>query len=439
MSDIIITPEYEECMSHIAMGASVVFVNGRAGTGKSVLIDVLTDNFKEKEIVKLAPTGIAALNVYGQTIHSLFRFPFGVLTDDLVRDHIRKMWDYDNGVLENVDMIIIDEISMVRADVMDAIDKTLRGFRDKTKPFGGVQLVIVGDLFQLPPVLTDEDQKDFEDLYESEFFFSSNAIIECMRLCMMEIVTLTQTFRQKDEIFINVLNDMRLNMNRKKCVKILNHCCYHNPEHLPEESAITLCTTNMKASHINDSKLHKLPGELMSFKATTTGTFNLKMITPELLKLKIGAKVMFTKNGELWVNGSMGVVEDFADGGIMVRMADEDTLVFVKQEKWEIIKTYFNRTTYKMDEYVMGSFTQYPLALAWAVTIHKSQGLTFDHVKLDLGKEAFAAGQTYVGFSRCRTLDGIELMREMIPADIKVDRRVVEFFDRVETGYFLNV
>lgn len=438
MSEIVITPEYQECLSHIAMGANLVYVNGRAGTGKSVLINVLQEQFHDKEIVKLAPTGIAALNIYGQTIHSMFRFPFGVLTFERVRDHIRKMWEYDNGILENVDLIIIDEISMVRADVLDAIDQTLRAFRDRSQPFGGVQVVIVGDLFQLPPVLTDQDRKDYDTIYASEFFFDSDVIKECLKKCLMEIVTLTHTFRQSDELFINVLNDIRLGKFRKKSTTIMNHCCYDEPAEQPTDSVITLCTTNNRASHINDRELHKLDGDVMAFHADIQGNFNVKMVTPEILKLKIGAKVMFTKNGDLWVNGSMGIVENFADDGIVVRMADTDTLVLVKQDKWEIIKTHFNRTTFKMEEFVVASFTQYPLALAWAVTIHKSQGLTFDHVKLDLGKEAFAAGQTYVGLSRCTSLDGIELLRPMITRDIKVDKRIVEFFERVETGYFLN-
>lgn len=438
MSEIVITPEYQECLSHIAMGANLVYVNGRAGTGKSVLINVLQEQFHDKEIVKLAPTGIAALNIYGQTIHSMFRFPFGVLTFERVRDHIRKMWEYDNGVLENVDLIIIDEISMVRADVLDAIDQTLRAFRDRSQPFGGVQVVIVGDLFQLPPVLTDQDRKDYDTIYASEFFFDSDVIKECLKKCLMEIVTLTHTFRQSDELFISILNDIRLSKNRKRSVLLLNQCCYDDPVEQPEDGVITLCTTNKKAQYINDRELMKLDGDLFTFKASVEGKFNVKMLTPETLNLKIGAKVMFTKNGDVWVNGSMGIVENFTDEGIVVRMADSDDLVLVKQEKWEIIKTRFNRVTYKMEEFVIASFTQYPLSLAWAVTIHKSQGLTFDHVKLDLGKEAFAAGQTYVGLSRCTSLDGIMLMREMITRDIKVDKRVVEWFDRVETGYFLN-
>lgn len=429
-----ITDGYKRCFEYIDDGTPVIMVSGKAGTGKSVLIEQICKRYYNRVIIKVAPTGIAALNIRGQTIHSFFRLPMGVLTERRIANTVAKMMPYGSAIYDAIDMIIIEEKSMVRADQMDAIDTILKRMRRSSAPFGGVQTILVGDLYQLPPVVTDDDEEEFRALYKSEYFFSSQIMHTVDLMGVMEVVLLDDVFRQSDNVFVNILNDVRVNKNAKKNTKILNEVCFYDPPAWDDDGVIVLCATNHRANQINEAELRKLSDPAYTYDAEVSGEFQTKnVITPEKLTLKAGARVMFTKNGDLWVNGTLGVVEIISASGIQVRLDDLNVLVTVPRETWEV--TRFRIIDGKVVENVIGTFKQFPLTLAWAVTIHKSQGLTFDKLILDLGKEAFAFGQVYVALSRARSLDGIKLLRPIHPFDIKVDPRVAQFYKKIAAEY----
>lgn len=436
--NIEITAGYKRCFEYIDDGTPVIMVSGKAGTGKSVLIEQICKKYYNRTIIKVAPTGIAALNIRGQTIHSFFRLPMGVLTERRIANHIAKMIPYGSALFDAIDMIVIEEKSMVRADQMDAIDMILRRMRRSSAPFGGVQTILVGDLYQLPPVVTDDDDEEFFSIYKSEYFFSSQVMHTVDIMGVMEVVMLEDVFRQKDDLFVRILNDVRINKNTKSITKILNEVCFYDPPSWDDEGVIVLCATNYRATMINEAELRKLHDTMYTYDAEVSGEFNTKnVITPEKLALKAGARVMFTKNGDMWVNGSLGVVETITSSGIQVRMDDGNQLVSVPRETWEV--TRYRVVEGKIVENVIGTFKQFPLTLAWAVTIHKSQGLTFDKLIIDLGKEAFAFGQVYVALSRARSLDGIKLMRPIHPFDIKVDPRIAGFYKKIAAEYSVEV
>lgn len=442
---IIITEEYERCFDLIDSDTPVIFISGQAGTGKSVLIDQITERYRdEKRIVRTAPTGVTALNISGQTLHSLFKLPIGLLTIHTkllsAVNKIRKQGLTE--LFENIDMMIVDEISMVRPDTLDAVDFILRSVRGVNYPFGGVQIIFVGDMFQLPPVITEEEREAFERTYGTDFFFGSKVVEEMFTMGCVEVVHLTKTFRQADPLFVNILNEIRVNKNTSKNVRILNEYCGSNVSWEPtDERSVILCTTNKRATQINNNELGKLDGITHRFDATIDGDFKTQLVTPEQLELKVGAKVMFTRNSpDGWVNGTIGVVEGFSGGddgkSITVRIADSGMVVDVRREKWENIayrvvkeEDENGRSRSKIVEQVLGYFEQFPLTLAYALTIHKVQGLTFDRVSLDLGTGSFAPGQTYVALSRCTSIDGLHLVRPINHNDVYVDERVVEFYD----------
>jgi ATP-dependent exoDNAse (exonuclease V) alpha subunit len=426
-NNIIVTEEYEKTLNYIKDGEKIVFVSGKAGVGKSVLINFLKKELKKtKKMAVIAPTGIAAINVDGQTIHSMFGFPAAPLTNANVFTRKGK----PRQLLQSLDLIIIDEISMVRADVLDAIDLSLRKNRSSSRPFGGVQLVIVGDLFQLAPVVKSGDERKFiEDEYDSEYFFSAN----CMHKYSFKTVILNKVFRQNDDEFIEILNRVRINDDHRKYLGIINRKCYGvNAEfsNIPRE--ITLTTTNARAEKINNQKLFSVKSPISTFRASIEGKFQVKMVTPEILKLKVGAKVMFTKNNELWVNGSLGEVVEIKDNVIEVKLNSSGMVVTVERDTWEIKKHEFDLETRKIESVTIGSFEQFPLVLAWAITIHKSQGLTLESVNIDMDKGAFATGQAYVALSRCTSLEGITLAKPISMTDVKMDKRVVDFYKNLE-------
>lgn len=398
-----------------------VFVTGRAGTGKSTLLNHLAWN-TDKQLVIAAPTGVAALNVGGQTIHSLFRLPIGVIADHPIEqsDELRKL-------LNTIDTLVIDEVSMVNADLMDAIDRSLRQARSKKAiPFGGVQLVLFGDPYQLAPVpgSSPEEREYFADTYRSIWFFDAKVWQEAE----LKIVELVEVHRQRESEFKYMLNAVRHGMVTKEIADRLNTV---GARPAPDDGVITLASRNDAVNRINAAALKRLPGRLQTAKAEVSGDFgNRNYPADQELELKVGAQVMFLRNdtqgqGEVrWVNGSIGTVTRI---GANVHVEIDGTEHEVEPQTWERHKYNYDAASKKLTKDVVAEFTQFPLRLAWAVTIHKSQGKSYDAAIVDLGSGAFSPGQTYVALSRITELDGLYLTRPLRPRDIMVDADVQRF------------
>jgi len=419
-----ITDEYRTVETLIKNGVSVVFVSGRAGTGKSTLIHYLR-NVLNKNVVVVAPTGIAALNVMGATIHSFFRFPPRIIADE----DIKKV--RDRKLYSKLNVLIVDEISMVRADILDAMDKFLRlNGQYSDRPFGGTQLLLIGDLFQLPPVVTREEESVlFARRYTSPFFFSSKALQDCQLIP----VEMTKIYRQNDSNFTDMLNHIRVAENIGSVIPSINEKCCSRPEN--DSSLITLTCTNAKADQINSKKLHKMPGEPRTFTGEVSGKFavkDAKLPSPLNLTLKPYAQVMFTKNDgqKRWVNGSIGRIIAIKNASLQVELITDHpgAIHEVQRVEWKAYKFKYDYTEDKIKAVVTGQYTQYPLMLAWAVTIHKSQGKTLEKVRVDLGNGAFASGQVYVALSRCRSLEDLSLVRPIDMREVKCDERIKRFY-----------
>lgn len=425
---IYITEEYKSCLKYIKRGEKFTFISGKAGVGKSMLIKYLEKKLQHLNVIKLAPTGISAINVEGQTIHSFFGFPSIILNRSNVKFHPRF-----TDIAKSIDLLIIDEISMVRADVLDGISISLQKHRSNKLPFGGVQILVLGDLFQLPPVLKEEDENYFLKHYETEFFFSAKVFKDID--FYIQPLFLDKVFRQSNQKTIEVLNKIRENKDHREAVAYINRNCYGlQGQYSKIKRDITLTTNNNKAAYINNYSLNKLPTTKKIFKAKITDIFNIKMPTPEILELKVGARVMFTKNGSSWVNGTLGEVHSFNGSSILVKILSTGEIVTVNKTTWEnrkynSLNNMEGETT--IDSVVIGTFEQYPLTLAWAITIHKSQGLTLDSLNIDLDRGAFAAGQTYVALSRCKDLSHVSLARPIKMGDVKVDKRVINFYNKL--------
>jgi ATP-dependent DNA helicase PIF1 len=420
-----ITPEFQDFFNQIEGSSEHFFITGNAGTGKSTLISYIRQRSK-KNVVVLAPTGLAAINVRGQTIHSFFNFPPSLLTPDTVR----RIRTRNPGLFKKIDLLIIDEASMVRADLLDAIDVFLRRVgRSARVPFGGVQVVLVGDLFQLPPVVTSGERPVLQQLYRTPYFFSAKSY----PAANFTTLKLTHIFRQSDPEFISVLNNIRVgNISEYTMAPLLRRVA-PDPTSFSTNRAVTLTTINATADRLNYQQLQQLPGRDATFAAFLEGSFPTKegnLPVSMELTLRPGARVMFVKNGELWVNGSLGVVEsisDDAERSIKVRMDETNQVVSVTRQEWDYVKFEYDQAKDTVTETTLGKLKQYPLRLAWAITIHKSQGMTFDAINIDFTRGAFAHGQTYVALSRCRTLEGISLSRPINGRDIIVDEEIVQF------------
>jgi ATP-dependent DNA helicase PIF1 len=416
-----LSAEQKRVFDLIESTKSHVFVTGRAGTGKSTLLNHLSWN-TEKQLVISAPTGVAALNVGGQTIHSLFRLPIGVIADSDIDQNadVRKM-------LNTIDTLVIDEVSMVNADLMDAIDRSLRKARHKpTVPFGGVQVVLFGDPYQLAPVPGDADERAyFTDHYRSMWFFDAKVWSEVS----LTVVELTEIHRQHDDDFKFMLNAVRHGQVTREIADALNGAGARTP---PTDGTITLATRNDAVNRINAEALKRLPGTVRTATAEVSGDFGGRNFpAEEALELKVGAQVMFLRNDseQRWVNGSVGVVSKISKAGsIWVEIDGE--VHEVDPVSWEKHRYSYSADDKKLTKNVIGEFTQFPLRLAWAVTIHKSQGKTYDQAVVDLGQRVFSAGQTYVALSRLTSLDGLYLTRPLRPADISVDPAVRRFMSR---------
>ena len=448
--DFVLTGELEQSFLLAEDGRDSLFITGKAGTGKSTFIEYFREKTK-KNAVYLAPTGVAALNIRGKTIHSLFQFPPAVISKDEIKGN--KYGKKIRELFANLDVMIIDEISMARADIIDGIDFILKKNRHNEEPFGGVQMIFVGDLYQLPPVISDREkvtvtfnrkihyegtlQGYFETIYRGQYFFSSKAF----RNASFRYLEFSSIFRQKGDMeFIGILNAIRENSVTPAILRRLNS------RHITDDSdtaaqtnapVITLCTTNARAKEINDSRLSKIDAMIYMYEAQMSGEFETGYSETEYpadrkLYLKAGSQVMMIKNDrdKRWVNGSMGIIKSLKPKEITINIEGADYKI--EQETWETVEYEFDDETKNVNTRVTGIFRQYPLRLAWAITIHKSQGKTFDNVIIDLERGAFAHGQTYVALSRCRTLDGITLCKPVSGRDIILDPRVAEFFNRLK-------
>ncbi|MFK7810192.1 MAG: ATP-dependent RecD-like DNA helicase [Saprospiraceae bacterium] len=423
-----LSKEYQYTLDLLEKTNQSAFITGRAGTGKSTLLQLFRNTTKKRAVV-LAPTGVAALNVKGQTIHSFFGFPGKPLQkSDIRRRRYRKMF-------EKLEVLIIDEISMVRADMMDNIDYFLRLNRHINQPFGGVQVVFFGDLFQLPPVVaTEEEHMLFRNYYDSPYFFSAKVFVEDQ--FEMEKIELRTTYRQSSRHFVRLLDAVRLNQIDYEDLDDLNERYFEDFE--AEDYYITLSARNKIANEINRAQLARLQTPVFSYRASITGEFNPRLFPTELdLDLRLGAQVMFVKNDpqKKFVNGSIGKIMELTEDNIKVALQNDDgttKLIDVEKLEWEILKYKTPEDDVsKIESNVVGTFKQYPLKLAWAITIHKSQGKTFDKVIINMGaKGAFEHGQTYVALSRCRTLEGVVLKKKLTPRDIMVDERIVEYYEQ---------
>ena len=399
--DFVLSEEFESIVEQIENTKDHFYITGKAGSGKSTLLAYFR-SVTQKNTAVLAPTGVAAIRVKGQTIHSFFGFPPKVIQTR----HIKKVRQIE--LLQNLETLIIDEISMVRADVFDAIDYSLRVHRKKlTQPFGGVQVIVFGDLFQLPPVVNMDESSLLERIYPNgQFFFHSNIFQDAQ----FKTLELQSIYRQTDDHFIYLLNAVRDGSITNSQIDNLNDSLVENFE--MDEGKIILTTTNARASGINQNYLKQLSSEEFSYRAQATGQFYKELFpTDEVLKLKKGAQVIMIKNDpeKRWVNGSIGTIHDIAEKKIKVKINHK--IYEVKKEKWDRIQYSYDDDQQEVLENVTGSFKQYPMRLAWAITIHKSQGQTFEKVIIDMSQGSFAPGQLYVALSRCISLEGIELLR----------------------------
>ncbi len=394
-----------------------VLITGRAGTGKSTLLDYFR-TVTSKKIAVLAPTGVAAVNVSGQTIHSFFRF-----RPDVTPDKVEKV---DDPLYKRLDAVVIDEISMARADLLDCIDRFLRlNGRTSSEPFGGLQMIFIGDLYQLPPVVRGADERRiFEEHYGSEYFFDSRAF----KSADFEYIELEKIYRQTDETFIGLLNGIRNKTITDEEVELLNARCIGDDRVLPED-AIYLTTTNAMAKDRNDAELSKLKGRMHTFTAEVDGDFPRESFpTDPVLKIKKGAQVMLLNNDPSgrWVNGTIGTVRSIKRDCLSVKISGIGE-VEVQPFTWKNYRFFWDDRSEAVETVVAGTFTQMPVRLAWAITIHKSQGKTFDRAVIDIGRGTFAPGQLYVALSRCRALEGIFLEKRVSRAHAWIDPRVVKF------------
>ena len=429
--------EFQNALQILNFTHRSLFLTGKAGTGKSTFLRYIAATTKKKHIV-LAPTGIAAINAGGSTLHSFFKLPFHPLLPNdsqySIRN-LRKTMKYNGEkckLLREVELIIIDEISMVRADIIDFIDKVLRVYnRNMREPFGGKQMLFVGDIYQLEPVVRDEDRQLLHPFYPSAFFVDAK-VFQQMQLVSIE---LTKVYRQNDPTFIALLDHIRTSAVTATDLYTLNHQVGAQVDTAANGLAITLSTRRDMVDYINSTRLRELEGEATLFEGVIEGDFpENNLPSPLHLELKVGAQVLFVRNDKekRWVNGTLGTITGFtqneedAPGTIQVCTEDGAELD-VEREIWGNIKYSFNEKEQKIEEQTIGTFRQFPLRLAWAITVHKSQGLTFRYVKIDFSGGVFAGGQTYVALSRCTSLQGISLQKPIRPEDIFIKSEVIRF------------
>lgn len=437
-------PELQQALQIIQFTRNSLFLTGRAGTGKSTFLRYIAANTHKKHVV-LAPTGIAAINAGGSTLHSFFKLPFYPLLPNDTRysvRHLRSTMKYSSEkikLLKELELIIIDEISMVRADIIDFIDKLLRVYcRNMREPFGGKQMLFVGDIYQLEPVIKEDDRRLLHPFYPSGYFFDAR-IFRSFQLVSVE---LQKVYRQTDPEFISLLDDIRTNTATESDLVRLNKRVGQSFQDDTDGLSITLSARRDTVDYINRRELDKLDGEPFIAKGEINGEFPESALpTPVELELKPGCHVMFIKNDmkKRWVNGTLGVVSAIdEDGGVVSVITEDGSEYDVERELWENVRYKFNETEEKIEEEQIGTYVQFPLRLAWAITVHKSQGLTFRRVNIDFTGGAFAGGQTYVALSRCMSLDGISLKEPIRRRDIFVRSEVVRFAKNYNDSNIIN-
>lgn len=428
-NQLTLTPEFKQALEQLINSTHHIYLTGKAGTGKSTLLSYFRSQTKKKLAV-LAPTGVAAINIKGETIHSFFRFKSNITVEDAYKQALNC---HQTTLFEQLDAIVIDEISMVRADLIDCMDIFLKTILNNHQDFGGIQMIWVGDLHQLPPIVSREEYPFFKKVYTSPYFFSSRVVRQPH--FNLEKIELSTIYRQQQSSFIDLLNAIRFGTISQDQLESFNQLT-HRP--VPTDfDPIYLTTTNSAAQHINQSRLDCIDDDPFYSTATYSKQFDKKLApTEEELVLKVGAQVMFVNNHSagIWVNGTIGKVVfiNHDQNEIIVRLSSGID-VPVSPHKWQMYKYCYDEEQQHLTQKSAGSFTQFPLKLAWAITIHKSQGKTFDSVVIDFGSSTFAAGQVYVALSRCRDLNNIILTRPLRRSDIILDRTIQEW----ETQYFL--
>ena len=421
-SQVVLTDEFRSVLSLFENSNNNWFLTGNAGTGKTTLIQRFQDETK-KRVVVLAPTGVAALNVGGKTIHSFFHFPPRIITPQVI-DELHS----NSRIYKIVDTIIIDEASMIRADVLDGIDQFMRSKgRDSKIPFGGVQIILVGDPYQLPPVVTSAEEPVISKIYKTPYFFSA----EAYNRGKFRLLELREIHRQHDAKFIEFLNLIRHGNVNMQILQPINGRLTKDFYSHSKNRGVTLTTTNRVADTINQTELSKLSGPEYEFEANIEGEFpeEKNVIVPRSLSLRKGARVMVLKNTGKFNNGDTGIVTKLDKGNISIRLDSNGEEFVVLQDEWENIRYGIDPNSNTITIEVVGKLKQFPLRLAWAITIHKSQGMTFDRVNIDYTQSPFVGGQTYVALSRCRTLEGLTITKEFYPNDVFVDNRIVDFMN----------
>jgi len=423
IADIEVIPEYQQVCALLSAEAPLLFVSGGAGTGKSTLIRYLRNKLTSR-IAVVAPTGVAALNARGVTIHSLFRLPPKIIQPSDIKQV------YDRQLYRKLDLLIVDEVSMVRPDLLDGVDRFLRLNRDSEAPFGGVKVLLIGDLFQLPPVASEDEQRALRQMkYATDFFFSSTGIADCP----LVPVLLQRVFRQTDPGFISLLNDLRQGKGVPEALRTINSRCVGAAP--GDDHELVLTCTNHAADERNRREMSRLTSAPQTYTGSITGDFRIektRLPAPAHLVLKSGAQVMFTKNDDnkRWVNGTIGKVVSLGKrtAKVEIEHASLSETVEVEPVTWEQYRYEYDPIEDRITAKVVGRYTQLPLMLAWAVTIHKAQGNTLGRVFADLGHRAFAAGQVYVALSRVRSLEDLRLARPIREDEVRCDPNVTRFY-----------